>query len=469
MTRSVVIVSVGPGDPSLLNEKTRDTLLHADRLILRTGRHPLSGWLKSLEISYETMDCLYETSDDFDCLFSALADLLWKHTLSSGQVVYAVPDAMTDRSVDALFSNRPDDGKIIIIPGFSYADYYLSACRGFFSTSDIRICTSVDFSEMEYNPCIPVLITELNDGITAGKIKNDLSTLLNDEDHVLFFEKDAVPRSIPLYELDRQPIYSHMSAVAAGGRSYMQRDTKTFGDLIRIMDILRSSDGCSWDRAQSHQSLMPYLIEEAWETVDCIDTEDPFHLAEELGDLLFQIVFHSSIGKDYDEFTITDIITGISNKMIRRHPHVFQKNGTGPDEMSPEEWDRIKQSESGSKTLGASLDNISTALPSLRYAEKVIRKLQRVASLRRTEKEVRSSVMTLGNALCAADRKETEEKLGNLLFCCAELSQMLSIDCEVLLHRTVKRAVRSFQSLEGKEKKAAETPEGLTFKDLGVY
>ena len=471
------IVSIGPGDPELLNIKTINALRSADTLVLRTGRHGLSAWLKSEQIPFFSMDDLYESSKDFESLSDAIALRLWNIAAhAEGNVVYAVSDSMTDRTVDALFACRPETGTIDIIPGFSFADFYLPSCRSFFSTSDIRICPAASFMESGYDPTHPLLLTELNDEITAGQIKNYLSVYIQDEETVFFLNGNADPFPIPLFELDRQPFYNHLSAVAAGIYPYDRRSRRTMEDLMSIMDRLRSSDGCPWDRAQTHESLKPYVVEEAWEVVDAIHQNRPDHLAEELGDLLFQVVFHASIGKSFDEFTIDDVIGTICSKMIRRHPHVFRKNevtaGNGNAEsFSSESWDKIKQEETGSKTPYEALDDISMGLPSLRYAEKAFRKLDRIPELSSpSAKEIVEHLQRISNGISdTLSIEESEKKLCSLLFCCVQLSHLFNIDCEVLLHQTISRVIQDCHALEKKGKIISDTHKPLTFNDLGVY
>ena len=296
----ITVVSIGPGDPSFLNEITVRTLRDASPLVLRTGRHPLSVWLETEGMAFRTLDHLYETSDDFDALSRAAAEELWSLSGTSPYLVYAVSDVLTDRTVDALFSSRPEGGEVRLVPGFSFADYYLPACRPFFSTADIRICPAASFDGTGLQPSRPLLITELNDEITAGEVKQALAAWIRDEETVMFLPGDGKALPVPLYELDRQPFYDHLSAVACGPFSYEQRSRKTLEDLMEIMDRLRAPGGCPWDRKQTHQSLEPYVVEEAWEVVGAAEENDPLHLAEELGDLLFQVVFHTSIGKSFD-------------------------------------------------------------------------------------------------------------------------------------------------------------------------
>ena len=466
------IVSVGPGDPALLNAATENTLRSAGTLVLRTGNHPLSAWLDQNHIPFRTMDSVYESADDFESLSDEVAANLWNIASENGDTVYAVSDTMTDHTVDAVFSCRPDHGTIRMVPGFSFADYYLPACRIYFPTSDVRICPASSFIGSGYDPSRPLLITELNDSLTAGEVKNYLSEFVRDEESVVFFEKDASARPVPLFELDRQPFYNHLSAVAAGPFSYEQRSRKTLNDLISIMDRLRGQGGCPWDRVQTHESLRPYVVEEAWEVVDAVSKNDPDHLAEELGDLLFQVVFHESIGRSFDEFTMDDILEAICGKMIRRHPHVFTGDGSEnhPAEFSEEAWDRIKQAESGRKSPSEALNDISYALPSIRYAEKVLRKLEQIPAVynppfSETVASIRQEADIISNI---SGKKEAAGHIGKLLFLCALLSRKTDSDGEILLHEAVNRVIQSYKDLEKDGFVASDAQKPLTFNDLGL-
>lgn len=462
----ITVVSIGPGDPSFLNVITVRTLRDASPLVLRTGRHPLSAWLETEGMAFRTLDHLYETSDDFDALSRAAAEELWSLSGTSPYLVYAVSDVLTDRTVDALFSSRPEGGEVRLVPGFSFADYYLPACRPFFSTADIRICPAASFDGTGLTPSRPLLITELNDEITAGEVKQALAAWIRDEETVLFLPGDGKALPVPLYELDRQPFYDHLSAVACGPFSYEQRSRKTLEDLMEIMDRLRAPGGCPWDRKQTHQSLEPYVVEEAWEVVGAAEENDPLHLAEELGDLLFQVVFHTSIGKSFDEFTMDDVLSAICQKMIRRHPHVFvPASGSGatgaavelPEagtritaEQVTDNWDKIKQAETGSKTPLEALKDVSPALPALRYAEKLLRKMKHVPALPDpAPAEITESIRSLAEDLDPAlPVSELEKRFAALLFACSRLSAALGLDSEILLHEFTARLIRDCQTLE---------------------
>ena len=468
--RSLTVVSIGPGDVSLLNQATVGTLRGASPLILRTDHHPMAAWLKDQDISYVSLDDLYESSDDFDCMNSAMADRVWQLAAEGKHAVYAVPDLLTDRSVDELFRHIPEScSEPEIIPGFSYADFYLARCRGLISSGNIRIVSASEFLSSFYDPEQSLLITEVDGAITAGDVKAHLSSLFDEESSVWLIQAGGRPVSLPLYELDRKKKYDHMTAVLVPGSDFLHHCRNTIHDLLNIMERLRAPDGCPWDSIQTHESLRPYMVEEAWEAVNAIDDNDPDHLADELGDLLFQIVFHASVGKSFGEFDFVDVVTNICTKMIHRHPHVFgSKHVSSPDEVS-DTWEEIKRQETGSRTVSESLNDVSSGLPSLKYAIKVNKKVQQLPSWRRNPADIAEEIRNLSGLLLAADGSLDEKVMGKLLFLCTHLCHRSDRDAEIILHQAVDRFKSAFSRMENDVKSAGKALETLTFEEICLY
>ncbi len=156
-------------------------------------------------------------------------------------------------------------------------------------------------------------------------------------------------------------------------REFATKEHFDFADLKDLVDVLRSPQGCPWDREQTHESIRNNFVEEAYEVCEGIDQKDDMLLCEELGDMLFQVLFHTSIASDEKRFQLSDVIDGICRKMIRRHPHVFGDVSVKEDQIQ-DSWDAIKKKEKGERTLSDTLSRVSTALPALKRAEKYIEK-----------------------------------------------------------------------------------------------
>ncbi len=472
MHSGIIIVSLGSGDPELMNRKSLQAFHDAASVVLRTGKHPFTNWLKDNRLSYTTLDDLYDEADSFDHLNSLIADRLIQQ--SAGSVtVYAVADAYTDSSVRWLLQHRPDTVPVSVIPSVGFHDLYLSSSVSLLNDSNIQISSAYDLLSSDfYNPNLTLLITEIDNEILAGQIKIFLSDKLDDEYTVYLFSGNSSPAPVPvkLYELDRQKGFDHRSALLVQGSGYLSRNRYNLEDLAGIMNALRSDHGCPWDRIQTHDSLKPYLIEEAWECAAAIDQDDPDHLCEELGDLLFQIVFHASIGKAFDEFTLNDIISAICAKMIRRHPHVFSNAElTNPSGVS-EVWEQLKQAETGNNTVLKSLEDVSPSLPSLKYASKMLRKLDKIDGSDRSPDSIVSDITTLLKRIgCGEQNSGLSLVYGSLLLLCCELCYRAGLDSEVILHQTVDHLKSSLSKAETRILQDGKSLEHLTFEELCVY
>ena len=469
MSSGIIIVSIGSGDPELLNIRTVRILREGGSLVLRTGRHPLVSWLRENTVPFSTLDSLYDECEDFDQLNRMIADKLISLS-ESRKVVYAVPDALTDRSVQLLFLSKPDQCSVSVIPGVSAYDRFVSCSLPFLPDAAVTVVPASDLNEgFHFDPNRSLLITELDNPILAGQVKLFLSEMLDDEHRILLLCEDAEPAEIPLWQLDRQPGTDHRSAVLVPGTGYTERTRFVMNDLTSLMDRLRSDSGCPWDRIQTHESLRPYMIEEAWECVASIDQQDMEHLGEELGDLLFQVVFHASIGKSYDEFTFNDVVSSICGKIIRRHPHVFGGRNLNDPESVRDAWEKIKREETGRRTAVSSLDDVSSGLPSLKYAAKIMKKLSATPAVRHEAEPVLDDILRLVSGMSEVSREDSGDKTGQLLLLCTELCYILGCDGEVVLRQAADQLKSRLKSAEKAIKNDGKSLEGLTFDELGVY
>ena len=273
---------------------------------------------------------------------------------------------------------------------------------------------------------------------------------------------------IPLYALDAQKTYDHTAACYLPGVDYLHRSRFTFEDLADITSRLRAPDGCPWDSVQTHESLRPYMVEEAWEAVNAIEDQDMDHLADELGDVLFQVFIHSSIGESFDEFTLTDVVSGICRKMIHRHPHVFGSEKADTAQGVSDGWEALKRAETGSKTVGETLNDVSQSLPSLKYSIKMYKKLAQLPALRRSPEEIAPEIVSLASSLIE-NGQFSAENMAQLLMKCTELCYRSDADAEILLHRGVEKLKKKYQYAEKTMVNDEKKPENLTFQQLCVY
>jgi MazG family protein len=227
-----------------------------------------------------------------------------------------------------------------------------------------------------------------------------------------------------------------------------------FEGLVAIMDRLRGPDGCPWDREQDYHTLRGYLLEECHEVAEALDAEDHGALCEELGDLLFQIVFLSRIAKEESRFTVDDVIRGIKDKMIRRHPHVFGDAQVGSAEEQRLAWERHKAQERRAKAAHGVLDGVARALPALMRAEKLQRRAAKVGfdwsdaggALAKVAEESREVEQEMQAG--APDPRRLADEVGDLLFACVNLARLLGVDAESALSGANHKFERRFRAME---------------------
>lgn len=214
-------------------------------------------------------------------------------------------------------------------------------------------------------------------------------------------------------------------------KDLLEKKQYKFEDLLAIIEILRGSDGCPWDREQTHQSIRRELIEETYEAVEGIDRDDADMMCEEFGDILLQVVFHASIGKDAGRFDIDKICDGICKKLIYRHPHVFSDVIAETSEKVLENWDELKKKEKKQKNTGDVLNSVSKALPSLMRAQKLVKKSGTEIDF---ETQKRNIISLLDGIEDVSD-----EVLGEILFECAKLGNLKKLDLEQVLYNKNER------------------------------
>ena len=249
--------------------------------------------------------------------------------------------------------------------------------------------------------------------------------------------------------------------------------TTEFKKLTEIVNTLMGENGCPWDKVQTRESLKPYLIEEAYETLEALDGNNPEEIKEELGDLLYQILFHAKISENKKEFNITDVIESISNKMEHRHPHVFKKETLEtPDEVVTQ-WEEIKSKEKGKAGRKSVLDGIPSYLPSLLRSQKLQKKAanhgfdwDKISSV---FDKLDEEVAEFKKAILSGKKKDVKEELGDILFVLVNIAKFNKIDAEEALRATNNKFIKRFQHIEAEVAKRGKTLKETPLEELEQY
>jgi len=243
-----------------------------------------------------------------------------------------------------------------------------------------------------------------------------------------------------------------------------------FVSLLALMARLRGEGGCPWDREQTRTSLKPYLIEEAYEVVQAIDEGSRDHLVEELGDLLFQVVFHSQLGAEAGEFTMDDVIAKVCSKMTRRHPHVFGDSVVAGARAALAQWERIKRDEAGDQSAGSTLDGVPPSLPALLRAQRLQGKASGVGfdwtRWQDAWAKVAEEMGELREAMDRDDAARVEDEFGDLLFSMVNVARLRGMDAEDCLRRATEKFTRRFGKVEAEMKAGGRTVTEASAEDL---
>lgn len=244
----------------------------------------------------------------------------------------------------------------------------------------------------------------------------------------------------------------------AGARRKKATAGEWFEKLVKLQARLRAPNGCPWDREQTHMTLRTYLIEEAYEVLEALESGDDAKFAEELGDLLLQVVFHADIAKGEGRFEVADVIEGIHEKMVRRHPHVFGEKRAKDAKAVLKSWEKIKAEERKAKggkdeaKPSSLLDGVSHALPGTIEGFQLTRRASRIGfdwdSAEGVLDKIAEESGELRKELAAADTKRIEEETGDLLFAAVNLARFLHVDPEIALKKANAKFAARFREIE---------------------
>jgi tetrapyrrole methylase family protein/MazG family protein len=378
MPGSLTIVGLGPGDPELRTLGAQRALDGAESIILRTAIHPGVDDLVA-DARTTTCDDLYDMAASFEDVYSGTVERVLEKARER-RTVFAVPGhpLFGERTVTLLAERvATEQIPLSILSAVSAFDAVGVALGVDPMNEQAQIVDALALDAwlrlepfggglLDLSPSRPILVAQVYSRQIASAVKLALSRIFPDDHrtHVVFAAGVAGEERVivcALHELDRLPV-DHLTTVWVPPLPAL-RAVRAAATLHRIAGILRSPQGCPWDRAQSHESLEPAVIEEAHEVVDAIDDGDAEHLAEELGDLLLQVALHAQIAEEAGEFTIEDVYEQINRKLVRRHPHVFGDVDASTPNAVVETWKGIKETERREKGLPEPASGIFDRMP----------------------------------------------------------------------------------------------------------
>ena len=458
----ITIAALGPDSAQLLTLASLDAMREAKALVLRTQRHGAAALLAREGIAFDTLDALYERCEDFDELCEEIAQELIARARQAGSLCYAVSDPASDATVRALARALAPDCALRAVGAttLSQGAAFAALCAGV-DTENLRTVTALSVETLRPQADCPLAIVEIDNRCLASDVKLWLCDLFDDEMTVYFLENAAEPyaqaRPIALCELDRQPRYDHRTALLVPAVSIYERQRASYEDFAQVIARLRGPGGCPWDREQTHKSLRRYMIEEACEAAEAMDGDDPLKIADELGDVLLQVVLCSEIAAEHRDFTDRDVISMVTRKMISRHEHVFGTAQAKDADAVVSVWESAKRKERGAQTPLERAMDVPATLPALMRAQKVVRRLSGAKPQQGLGEQAIAAAREALASLDPADA-HAQERLGELLECCCALAHALDLDAETALRSATRaRLERMKEEREsGRAKTAAQ-------------
>lgn len=470
----ITIVGLGPGSPGFITLETWDKLTGAAHLLLRTAKHPTADALEECGLKFSSYDSMYEAKETFEAVYEAIAADVVGRAAAGESLVYAVPGSplVAERTVTLIRAlAKQEEVTVRILAGMSFIEL-LYTRLGIDPIDGLTVIDGKDLARLPEGLLTSLVVTQVYSRQVASEVKLSLMELYPDDFEIVLLRNLGLPDEaisrLPLYELDRSEGIDHLTSVYVPplARKQSQFD---LAPLTDIMARLRSPGGCVWDIEQTHTSLRRNLIEEVYEVIEAIDLADGPLLCEELGDLLLQIVFHARMAEETDAFTMQDVIDGITEKLIRRHPHVFGDVTVRDAGEVVLNWEAIKRKEKA-KERKSVLDGVPKNFPALLRADKLQNKAAKVGfdwdNISPVWDKIKEEIAELKEAVEKKDEKAVEEEFGDVVFTIVNLSRFLGVDAEVALNAANRKFVNRFSHMEQTVSRQGLKWEALTLKEL---
>jgi tetrapyrrole methylase family protein/MazG family protein len=453
MTAQITIVGLGPGSAGSINHETLQAIERIKFRYVRTTRHPTSHLVEGA-VSF---DDEYERHESFNDVYDAIAKRLVAAAHQHGEILYAVPGSplVLEQAVQHLLHDKTVE--VVLVPAMSFLDVAWSALKIDPVNQSVRMIDGHLFAELAAGDSGPLLVAQCHAQWVLSNIKLAHESATGDEPVVILHHLGLADQKIihtTWQNLDREIEPDHLTTL------YIPRLAEPVAsEMAKLHQLSRTlREQCPWDREQTHESLVRYLIEETYEVVDAInqlDVEDPSTddaFIEELGDLLYQVEFHATIAEQEGRFSIADVANSIHQKLVRRHPHVFGDASADSASQVVSTWDAIKQQERGEVDSKSIFDGVATAAPALMYASK----LQKRAAEQGFDwpnsdgayEKIAEEIAELREAvLLKSDPQAVLMELGDVLFSVVNLSRHLKVDAETALRSASEKFKARFEKV----------------------
>lgn len=447
----IVVVGLGPGNDSLVTTQTLEAIARVRVRFLRTARHPSAHLVGGAE----SFDHVYDAATSFDEVYATIADSLVGAAHEHGEVLYAVPGSplVLERTVHHLRGRTDVD--VDVLPAVSFLDEAWRALGIDPVENGVRLVDAHQFATSAAGHTGPMLVAHTHANWVLSEIKLSIEDPEPGDEVVLLHHLGLPDERIvrtTWADMDRVIEADHLTSLYIPGLS-----TPVAAEMLRFHQLARTlRDQCPWDREQTHQSLVRYLLEETHEVVDAIanlDPDDPSSdgdLIEELGDLWYQVEFHAAIAEEQGRFSIADVARTVHDKLVARHPHVFgDVSVTSADDVESN-WEAIKKKEKPGRT--GIFDGVAASSPSLLLASKFQQRAARAGfdwpGIEGPLAKIGEEAAEVAAAANGDDPTRVMDEVGDLLFAVVNVARHLDVDPESALRGSVMKFRRRVEGVE---------------------
>lgn len=440
----IEVVEMG-SELGLMQLRAVEALAAADTVVVQSARPEAAKEIAARARSVCSLDPLFEEAADFSVLYARGAEQI---LAADGKTVFCcLGPPETNGFVQALRERT----EVLFLGGGSPVQEALTLAGEGTPAASYTVLDARELEGVQPDTDRTLVVTGVDDPYQAAAAKLALTEYYPPDLPIAVVEQTSVERPA-LKDIDRRSSWGSGAILVLPPVELREKQRFTYRDLLKVMTRLRSPGGCPWDAEQTHTSLTPYLIEEAYEVAEAAADGDLHALCDELGDVLLQVVFHAEIARQAGEFDQMDVATAVTEKMIRRHPHVFGNvvvDGAGEVLTN---WDAIKRGEKGNQTLSQAMKDIPKGTGSLLRAEKLQKKAANVGfdwpDWRGALQKVQEETGEFAEAATEGSEAHRSEEGGDLLFAVVNLLRLAGVDPETALNEACRKFIRRFSYVE---------------------
>ena len=461
----LTVIGLG-SDEGDLTLKALEIIKNAKRVVVRTQNTLSFNFVEKLKKEIISLDSVYEKSRNFNTLNLNLCKSVLD-LLKSESVVYLVDgSALEDSSVKELLK-KVKNAKVIA-----------GVCAKEKCLERLKISSTECYSASAYDllngviPTFPAVIYAIDSVKIASELKLKLIDVVGEE-QTIYLSSNSKTQKIRLYELDRIKVYDYSTSIFIPEIPLTKKERFTFYDLIKILRVLRSENGCPWDKEQTAKSIEKNLLEETYELLDAIELDDDDLIIEEAGDVLLQVAFYCLFGEEAGVYNYNDVISNICSKLISRHTHVFGEDKASNSVDALKTWNKNKAIEKGYNNGYEYLDSVPKSLPALMRAQKIGSRAGKYnfdfSKVEEVFDKIYEEIEEIKLAVKSNNKLEIENECGDLLFSAVNAVRKLGVDAETALIKSTNKFLLRFKKLEEYILKIGKDMKNMDILELDKY